>query len=146
MITGEQCARALEDLDFHGLDTVLPAQPHQLGTLVTGQTLFRALVDIGLTHPIAQARIRNPQIAGYLGDRFAAEPYQLDSTPAKLRWMCNRHEDSLPENGADRLRIGVRTTGSGSHLAFGSVEPIRFAELYSALVTKILVALSLSLA
>jgi hypothetical protein len=116
MVAGEQRAGALQDLDLHGLDTVLPAQPHQLGTLITGHTLFRALVDIGLTYPIAQARIRNPQIAGYLGDRFAAEPYQLDRTPAKLRWMCNRHEDSLPENGINRLRISVRTTGSGSAL------------------------------
>jgi serine/threonine protein kinase len=91
-----------------GRDVAVNVLPPELATEPAYEERF--LVDIGL----AQAGIRDPQITGDLRDRFAAEPYQLDRTPAKLRWMCNRHEDSLPENGTNRLRISVRTTGSGS--------------------------------
>lgn len=35
------------DLDLHRLDTALPTQPHQLGTLVTSEPIDPALIDIG---------------------------------------------------------------------------------------------------
>src|ERR1700678_2805678 len=54
-IPGEQCTRPLEDVDFYGLDPVLPPQTHQLGVFLAGQTHFGASVDVGVADPVPQA-------------------------------------------------------------------------------------------
>jgi hypothetical protein len=78
------CRPPLKDLNLHGLNAVLPAQSHQLGAFVAVQTLLHTLIDVDLTHPVAQARIRDPQVTGDLSDRLPAQPSQLDRTTTKL--------------------------------------------------------------
>src|SRR3954447_5542796 len=47
------------------------------------------------------------------------------SSPADVAGPINGEavEDSLPENGVNRLRIGVRTTGSGSPIVTSKLRP-----------------------
>jgi hypothetical protein len=45
-------------------------QPHQFGSLIAGQALGLAALDLVLGDPVAQRALMNPKVTGHLGDRF----------------------------------------------------------------------------
>jgi hypothetical protein len=69
------------------------------------------VIDIGLTRQLRRHEYEIPSVTRNLSGRLSTQTNQLDRSPANHRRMSNRHEDSSIENGANRLRIGVRATG-----------------------------------
>jgi len=90
------------------------------------------LVGVGLGHPIPQARFRDLQIFGQLGDRFGLLTGELDGSPAELGRVWGRHRDILP-GGRSHLRAGVRPTGGSSGLSGPTCDsPGRFCQVWVA--------------
>ncbi len=56
-----------------------------------------AVVDVGLTHPVAQARVGDAEILGDLRDRLLTQPRELDRALTELRRVRSGHPDILPE-------------------------------------------------
>jgi hypothetical protein len=56
-----------------------------------------ALVDVGPGHPGARGAFGDPEIFGQLGDRLGPFSSELNRSPAELRGMGTRHQDSFPE-------------------------------------------------
>jgi len=84
-----------EDLDLHRLDPGISPESDHLRSLVPGQPLDPAGVDIVGLHPAAQTRLRDPQITGDLRDRVLPGPGQLHSTTTELRRLRSRHHRLL---------------------------------------------------
>jgi hypothetical protein len=67
VLPGEVGAGPFEDLHFYLQNPLLPAQPDQLGSLVAGQALPVALLDIGLVSPSATtARLHHIGLSKHL--------------------------------------------------------------------------------
>src|SRR5215469_5053768 len=65
-----------EDLPLLPEHPILTPQPPQFLLLTAGQALPAALVDIRLTHPVAQRLVGHPQILGDLGQGLVTGPDQ----------------------------------------------------------------------
>jgi hypothetical protein len=62
------------------------------------------LIAVALSDPVAQTRLRDPEIAGDLRHWLLPQPGQLNSAPTELRRMRTRHCGLLPR----RLRVPSR--------------------------------------
>jgi hypothetical protein len=85
----------------------------QLLSLLTGQPLTLAAVDLGLQHPAPQRLRRDLQLVGDRSKRTTAHPIQPHRLLPELRreLLPLRHADSLP----GRHRVHSRgVNGSGS--------------------------------
>jgi hypothetical protein len=96
----KKAAAFSQDLLLHAEHPVPSTQPHQLGPLVGAQTFSATLIDVGLVHPVAQARLRDPDVGGDLRDRLGMLPSQLDRPAPELRWMGRWHSDSFPRKAS----------------------------------------------
>ena len=81
--------RSFEQLTLHLQLGAAPPQPGQLGALLSGQTRLLAAVDAGLTHPVAQVRLTDPQIPGHMGHRLRS-PSNTSATASALNSFVNR--------------------------------------------------------
>jgi hypothetical protein len=84
-----------------------------LAPLVGAQALPATLIDVSLVHPVAQARLRDPDVGGDLRDRLGMLPGQLDRPAPELRDGPVAF-GLLSEEGIGLLRVGVRPTGASS--------------------------------
>jgi len=106
----------LEYLDLELEPALIAAELSKLSLFLARQLRHAAvLVDLGLGHPVPQARLGDTQILRQLGDGFGPFTGQLDSTTTELRRVGNRHDGILP-CGRSHLRSGVRAPGGSSLL------------------------------
>src|SRR5690606_7940824 len=91
-------------------------QSHELGALLGRQPIVApALVDVGLLEPVVQGRVGDPELFGDVCNRALTQPRKLYRTPPELGWVPGSHLGLLPGR-PNRHSLGVRETGSGSHL------------------------------
>ena len=80
----EESHRALQDVALFAQHPILPPQPGQFLTLIAGQALSTALVDLGLLDPAPDRLLGQVQISGHLADRAVAGSAQLDDLGLEL--------------------------------------------------------------
>jgi hypothetical protein len=115
VLSGEVRGRPLEDLVLHLQPALIAAELSEFLLLARAQArIIAAIIGVGLSHPVPQARLADRQLFRQRRDRLLAQTGQLDRSTAKLRRVRCRHGNILP-GGRGHLRGGVRAGGSSSH-------------------------------
>ena len=84
----------------------LTAELHELSLVCGRDTVAAAVVDVGLTDPVPQARIGDPEILGDLRGWLLTQPSKLDRALPELRRVRSGHLNILPETtivASDRM-------------------------------------------
>jgi hypothetical protein len=111
-------------------DLHLSAQPLELLTLLGGEPLPFAPVDLGLPYPVPQGVVRDPKLLGNLRDRSTRgvdEPDRLCLELWRILRFCPWHSKLLPENllssmfGCPWCRVNSRAVAW-----YGFLLPVRF--------------------